>query len=74
MGVIAQGVDHDRIGLTLRISDIIKPGGANTGASSFQRDPLWASAIAMLREDPDAAMPGLPAEDDAPAGNGAKAA
>jgi hypothetical protein len=74
MGIIAQGVEAVDIGLTLRIGDILKPGGSNTGQSSFQRDPDWAAAVAALRDDADVALPGLPAEDDAPAGDATKAA
>jgi hypothetical protein len=74
MGIIAQGVEAVDIGLTLRIGDILRPGGSSTGQSSFQRDPDWAAAVAALRDDADVALPGLPAEDDAPAGNATKAA
>jgi hypothetical protein len=65
MGIGATGVANDRVGLTLRISDILKPGGSSTGASSFQRDPSWARAVAALRDDADVALPGLPADDPA---------
>jgi hypothetical protein len=67
-GNVVTGVEAVDIGLTLRINDIAKPGSGGH-AVSYTKDPSWAAAIAALREDADTRLPGLPAQDDDPAGD-----
>jgi hypothetical protein len=57
-------------GLAFRITDAAAP----IGRTAFVRDAEWAAAIAALRDDPDARLPGLPAEDGPAGGAGARAA
>ena len=52
---------------------IIQVAPTVSGAVAFAPDPTWASALGALRDDADAKLPGLPA-DDGPAGDAAEAA
>jgi hypothetical protein len=67
-GMIVRGAEAH--GLMFRVVDAPVP----MGKTSFTPDREWASATRALRDDPDAPLPGLPAEDD-PAGDaGSRAA
>jgi hypothetical protein len=53
-------------GLVLRIEEEPAPLGT---AVLFKPDPAWLSALAALRRDPDAALPGLPDPEPPDAGD-----
>jgi hypothetical protein len=70
LGINARGVEALDFGLVLRIGDVVRPGSGGD-ASLYTPDPEWAAALAALREDAAAELPGLPAAEDADAGDGA---
>jgi hypothetical protein len=49
--------DVDGHGLRLGVADVPTPLGSS---SAFRPDSAWQSALAALRKDPDAPLPGLP--------------
>ncbi len=53
----------DAHGQRLIVANVPVPLG---GLTAFAPDPAWQRAIAALATDPDAEMPGLPADDDDP--------
>jgi hypothetical protein len=62
-GLTVQGAQAH--GLRFVISDAAAP----MGVQAFVKDPAWLAALAALREDADAQLPGLPSAEDYPAEN-----
>jgi hypothetical protein len=58
-GVIIRDISADDLGTFLHIGNLAQSGPVGS-VSASRSDPIWAAAIARLRVDPDAELPGLP--------------